>query len=64
MGGVDKFDHLCELYRKSSQAKRWYLPIGFFFVPNVCIVNSRLLYRSDASDAKMSLAEKERVIIF
>ena len=26
MGGVDKFDHLCELYRASSRAKRWYFP--------------------------------------
>ena len=59
MGGVDKFDHLCELYRMSSQAKRWYLPI-FIFMLNLSLVNSWLLYRRDANDVRNLLDEEEQ----
>lgn len=59
MGGVDKFDHLCEIYRMSSRAKRWYIPIVMFML-NLCLVNSWLLYRTDATDAKNLLSEEER----
>jgi hypothetical protein len=47
MGGVDKFDHLCEIYRMSSRAKRWYLPIVIFML-NLTLVNSWLIYMKDA----------------
>ncbi|KAE8737699.1 hypothetical protein FOCC_FOCC016835 [Frankliniella occidentalis] len=54
MGGVDKFDHLCELYRMSSRAKRWYLPI-FIFMLNMTLTNSWLLYKRDSLELNQKI---------
>ncbi|KAK3931897.1 LOW QUALITY PROTEIN: PiggyBac transposable element-derived protein 3 [Frankliniella fusca] len=46
MGGVDTFDMLMELYRTSTRAKRWYLPLVGFLI-SITLVNSWLTYKRD-----------------
>ena len=46
MGGVDTFDMLLELYRTSTRAHRWYVPIIDFLI-SLSLVNSWLAFKDD-----------------
>ena len=46
MGGIDKLDMMCALYKDQIKSRRWYIYIWLHSV-TVALVNSWLLYRRD-----------------
>ena len=46
MGGIDKLDMMCALYKGQIKSRRWYIYIWLHSV-TVALVNSWLLYRRD-----------------
>ena len=49
MGGIDRLDMMCSLYKRLFKSKRWYMYI-FVHTLTITVVNSWLLYRRDCKE--------------
>ncbi|KAK8763335.1 hypothetical protein V5799_034055 [Amblyomma americanum] len=63
MGGVDLMDMLVALYRINLRSKKWYRRL-FFHLLDVVIVNCWLLYRRDATTAKVPRNQQMTLLLF
>ena len=62
MGGVDKFDQLCESYNFNRRSKKWY-QILWHFVIEVALVNGRICYNATNSGAAVSQTPSRKRVI-
>ena len=46
MGGIDKLDMMCALYKPRLRTRRWYIYIWFHAI-QIAVVNAWFLYRRD-----------------
>ena len=53
MGAVDMHDQRREVYRIGRKSRRWWLPL-FYYLLDVCVINSYLLYKLKYPDKNYS----------